>query len=241
LPGEIYGETKYKDIDLTYYSNRWGLDLYFMHYEGFHIDNTSDFINGSDEKIQQSNMELLGIGGDVFFSIIGDNFSLKSAFKSTGKQLKNAGALMLMFSLNHIRVTNDRPIIPPSEMEYYGSGAAFRDALYYSVNFMPGAGYTFVLWKFYFTPVIFAGPGYQFQHYETVKKDAEENSIEGDEIDVNLIVMKYNFRLAAGLDMDKFFIGLNFYTDITDIPNPEEDLQMAAHIMEAKIFAGIRF
>ncbi len=238
-----YGETDYQDINLTYYSDSWGLDTYYMRYKGYYISNTSDLVSSPPENgvmIQQGDMECYNIGADFFYTIAGDNFSLKSAFKNSAVQLKRAGAMMLMTSYNYISFSNDKPLIPEEQISYYGQAAAFSESSYHSVSLLPGFGYSFVLSHFYFTPVIFAGPAYQWQSYETLSKDARDYSVSSETIKAQILMMKYNIRLATGMNFNNFYCGFHAYLDVTDIANPKENLQMSATVLDATLFGGIR-
>ena len=239
-----FGETDYQDLGVTYYRHRWGFDVYYMRYKGYFISNTPELFDSKtdkDARVFQENMELFNIGADLFFSIYNRNLSLKSAFNNSGTQKKNGWAVMAMVTYNYFGMENDILFIPESQISYYGRGAAFTDAVYHSVSVMPGLGYSAVWRSFYFTPVLFAGPVYQRQHYETVSKNAENYNVSGDDINVDLFMYKYNLRLATGYDRGKVYFGVNFYLDRSDVANPKEDLQMSSTVLDAKLFGGMRF
>ena len=207
---ETYGKSEYFELQFNYLGRKIGFDLNLHRYKGFYLANPEDFDDSwhkSDPYPQIPNLNVLGADFNLFYIFSGDRLSLSASFDQSERQLKSAGSFMLMFSSSYLLIYSDEKLIPLSQQPYYGSAADFDGGSFSTVALSPGYAYTFLAYNFYFTPMIFAGPGYQWKTF----------FINGNEDKSSNITTKIHLRASLGYNFDDFFSNLSILLDNTNV------------------------
>ncbi|MFA6924336.1 MAG: DUF4421 family protein [Bacteroidales bacterium] len=160
-----YGKTDYNNFQVYLYGRRIGLEASYQYYKGFYLFNAPSFDvnwNYNSKYPTISTMEINNLTINCFY-IFSRKFSIKASFNQTERQLKSAGSFLFMASLNRIFVNSDSSLIPKTEKQNYSEFDAFRRGEFYNYEVSPGYAYSIILKRFYFTPMLFIGGGYQKQ------------------------------------------------------------------------------
>ncbi|MDD5571134.1 MAG: DUF4421 family protein [Bacteroidales bacterium] len=167
-----YGRTEYSNLQVFLYGRRIALEASYQNYQGFYLLNAPSFdVNWNDSSKYPTipGMELRNLTINCFY-IFSRKFSLKASFNQTERQLRSAGSFLLMASLNHIYINSDSSLIPKTEKQNYSEFDAFRWGEFYNYEISPGYAYSIILKRFYFTPMLFIGGGYQKQECDIKSK-----------------------------------------------------------------------
>ncbi|MFA8435881.1 MAG: DUF4421 family protein [Marinifilaceae bacterium] len=213
----IYGGTKYKDLSFSYYSSRFGGEVYYSAYKGFYTD---------EKKLDQirifPNLKTRTMGFNLFYAA-NRKYSLKAAFKAGEQQLRSRGSIIVATSYRYTRLSNLNEILTPNGLPTIESGK-FR-----SISLTLGYGYTFVKRKFYLATGALIGPGLEFQQIND--KDKTENT--------QNISFRMLAKSALGYNGNRFLCFFGFSVDAETIYLSTFDLSQNAYEMSLNI--GYRF
>lgn len=206
-----YGKTKFTLLQLNMKGRKYGINLYYQDYRGFYLSNpdkfdTTYFAGASFP--ERPDIKYTSFGFYTYYSF-SKKFSVKAAFQQSERQVKSAGSFMIMLSDRLDRIYTEEDIIPNSHKNDYRDLATFKRGGFNTLLLQPGYGYTFVHDRFYFTPVVFAGGGVQFQN--------TFSSPGGREFNIKLIP-KINFQNALGYTGDVIFARIVYEIDNLRIP-----------------------
>lgn len=227
-----YGSTKFTLLQLNMKGRKFGLNLFFQDYRGFYLSNpdkfdTTYFAGGPFP--ERPDIKLTSLGFYTYYSF-SKKFSVKAAFQQSERQVKSAGSFMIMLSDRLDRIYSEESVIPESHKSEYKDLAKFRRGGFNTLLFQPGYGYTFVHERFYFTPVIFAGGGVQFQNYYTTQG--------GREFNIRLIP-KINFQNAIGVTGDVIFARIVY--EINNLRIPFSTSRIKSDYSTWSFGLGVRF
>jgi hypothetical protein len=161
MPGnnddELKGSTEARSYELTLSFGHWVQDLSYARVEGFHLDNTSDYVpgwvEGEDPYIEFPELVYTEYHGVTGYKM-NPRFSLKALSSQTERQLKSAGALMPALTYNYytidnqVELTGENSSQKSTNLELLLSLAYFYTLVlgrnfYFSGGLAPGAGIIF--------------------------------------------------------------------------------------------------
>ncbi len=229
---QIYGDSKYFDFQINYYSKSYGIDVSLQEYSGFYANNAVDFnpswVEG-DAYPQRSDLKVSSIGVNFYF-IDNENLSLRSSFNFSEKQLKSAGSLLLLGSVNINDIKSNSSLIPSIHSQYYGDYAGVKSAGFLTLSCIPGYGYTLVLFDDFFLTGVFAlGPGIESQSFET--NEGKKESV--------VVSLKVNVRLSIGYNGENFYSGIMLFLD--SVRHSKKEIDIGTSTSSLMIKAGYRF
>jgi Domain of unknown function (DUF4421) len=230
-----YGETTQFDVQLNIYSRRLILDLNFLYYQGFYINNAEDLYNIKPIEVYPSRRDInsASIGGSFYF-IANENFSYKSAFISNEFQEESAGSLIMGSYFSIYGMQADSIIVPFEFRDSIDEQLHVKAANSINMGGSIGYAHTFVTMDdFYFTFGIV--PGIGIQGYSKQLENGE--LVDNEKLGVSL---KVQLRAAFGYNRTKHFANLAFVKDSYAITDSEY-LNLNYGYGNIKLTFGYRF
>jgi hypothetical protein len=233
---DIYGKTEYTDYQFYYFSNNYGIDLYYQKYKGFYIDydEPEKEIPGwqpGDPYPQRSDMSASSMGFNLYYNFFPEYFSLQSSLKHNKKNDKSGASLLIMLYQANFTIKGDYSLIPPERESYYSKDdRGFKEGVFRSIGIAPGVGFNVSLCSnYFFSGAFFLGTGFYSQKFTT----------DTGEYDNITYGYKINLKLSTGYESDRFIIGLTIFYD--DNLYKLNDGEISFDLAVIDFFAGIRF
>jgi hypothetical protein len=205
---DIYGETKYVDLQTQFYLRKFVIDFYWQYYSGFYLENTRDvFENWPDDGSYYIRSDIASFitGASVQYIFNHRKFSYRAAYLQNERQLKSAGSWTLGGAAYFSGSYGDSSFIP-SNIKYpeIFDGKHFNASTGINLGFNGGYGHNFVIKsKFFFTVSLVAGLALGASSIHLV--DQLENTDSGLTADFTA-----TSRVALGYNNRRFFAGLAF-------------------------------
>ena len=225
------GKTSYYDILFNSYREKFGVDLFIYRYKGFFLAEPGQVFPESDvikAYPQRPDINYLSIGGTYYSVTNWRKFSLQAPFLMVKKQKKSAGSTIWMVGLNYNRI-KAHSAIEQFDYENDKPSRKFTRGQFTGLSIMPGYGHTLVYQNWFVSAMLFAGPALQMQVYEASKTNEVKLSP----------AVRINFRASAGYSGNKYFAGLQVYTDFTR--NFIEGTRMSSRYDAVRVLGGFRF
>lgn len=223
---DVFGKSTARDFQINALSKKWGADLFVQRYHGFYSD--VDLNAGtlttlpSRPDITARNTGLTGL-----YVFNPNQYSLRSAFNFSERQLISGGSLMLTGTINTFKADAEGALIPGEEPDSGGDLMALR---YTTLSLAPGYAYTFVRHNFFASGAVMAGPAHNWIYYQK-----EDNSSTHD-IQFNTFA---SVRLGIGYSTDLFFAGLNFVQQSRTVKF--DNLRFTSNTSTFRLLVGFRF
>lgn len=224
------GKTKSFDLQANVYMRKFTVDVFFLNYEGYYVDNSAKY-GSPDEKIKYANLETGIIGANFNYLFNHKKFSYRAAYLQNERQKKSAGSFILgiFFSQNYIR--NKNGVIPNNFKDDFWQSSNIEDAKYTFIGAQFGYAHSFVLKKFYLTTSLGLGFGSLSKRIKTLDNPSTKTN--------QSVNSKVQFRGAIGYNGDRFNIGLQGTND-TFIFSEEEETQVSYQVGSIKFFIAYR-
>ena len=172
---EKFGKTKALNFVFNFQKRIFGMQLYFIHYNGLYLD-TLDRYGIFDDMYKREIDNSFILRPDIKFNNVGfqthfvmtKSFSINAAFEQTERQKKSAGSFMIMLGANFMGVTNDEnmSLILPSRQKFFPRTSNVYKTRNVSVKVAPGIGYSFIMAKYFsLSAILLAGPNMQLKWY----------------------------------------------------------------------------
>jgi hypothetical protein len=237
LQEKYKGTTTYTNLKLSGYGKKIGVDLYYLDYTGFFIDNSKEvLINYPLRHYIRPDLNTLTIGSNFYFIFNHKKYSYRSTFIQNEIQKHSAGSLILNGSINYFNVRADSSIVPKEiDIMKFSPEAKIKQGDFYNLSIMPGYGHTFVAFqRFFFTVSICAGMNFQQQHYTSEFKNGNQvfNQFE--------FIPRALGRTGIGYNSNKFFTGLSVVADVYNLPLGKNE-RIGYSIGSANIYFGYHF
>ena len=239
-----YGKTKANDIQIFYYADKLGIDVYYQRYQGFYLYEPEEFnYNIGDPETKRSDLKINTYGFNFFYNI----FDLYSFLKKNGKtnldyatsfsflntfeQIKRhenglSIALLAMFSALHYDIDSNRSLIPASHQIYYGDFSTFKGGEFNSIGISFGAGFSLAYHDLFISIIGFFGSGYMHKKYE----------MEEESINQNGSFNKINAKIVLGYNGNMFAGGLRFQMDEVTAEESNDSINIQTEIMNVQFF-----
>ena len=239
-PGKLQeaqkGTTDVTHIILNSYGKKIGFDAYYLNYKGYYLQNYKDlpfFKNTIMGNIfpQRSDMQTTNAGLNVYYIFNNKKFSIRAPFANNDWQKKSAGSFILTSSLNYYNLSADSTLVYARVDTNAEELTRIKKGDFYSVSFMPGYAYTYVISKHVFiTLAPSVGLVYQYQHYYT----ETNNLVESFEL-----IPRAMIRGAVGYAGRRYFFGVTSVADMYNIPIARS-YKLTYEIGNITLYAGIR-
>ncbi|UII28439.1 DUF4421 domain-containing protein [Fulvivirga maritima] len=227
-----FGVTEFKDFQGNIYGRKWCFDITYQKYRGFYINNADQVFPDFDSQGIYPLRRDLGIrkvilnGIHIFDS---DRYSFRAGYNQSERQLRSAGSVLLITSLNNTKIEADSSLLPIEIGDHFGEDANLVNGEFSAFSLLPGYGYTFVKKYFYFNINAAVGAGLQYQEYYLNEEYKSDFVLES----------KVNLRASLGYDHENFFFGA---TAIYDNGSMQlEDARISSATGNYKFFIGYRF
>lgn len=176
---EQYGRTQSIDFQINATLRRWIIDGYFQFYNGFYVDNISDFYSSylPNRPYPKVNMNVGNIGLAANYIVNYTHFSYRSAFTFSEIQKKSCGSLIpgIYFFANG--AAGDTTLLPTVTHNLFPDLMALTSVSSVQFGISVGYGYNFVIRnKFYVSLSILPGIGLS----ELKAQDTNQNTIPFD-------------------------------------------------------------
>jgi hypothetical protein len=225
-----YGESRARDVQFNLLAKKWGLDTYYQKYSGFYVtDPNADMAPGSPYPQRGDIISRnVGLTGNYVFK--NQQFSFRSAYNFSERQLFSKGSVTLFSSLSTFKITADSAIIDDAQQVILGGNAAFTKLRYTSLSIAPGYTYSIVYENFFLNGTLSVGPSH---HWISFRREGEGEQYETA---INSFVAA---RIALGYNGERFFGGISFLTQGSNVKF--EDLRFSNNNGSFKILIGYRF
>ena len=198
---EIYGPSDARDLQVTLFTKRWGLDAFRQKYTGFYIDDPSIKISDNTPYPQRADITSKNTGLTWSYIFNHKKFSLRSTNNFAERQLKSAGSFVLFTTIAGFKTTGDSAIVGEEYRSYYGIDAKVQQFKSTSLSIVPGYTYNLVHKGFFLTGTLALGPSHNWLHYRS------EDGTSKSDIEFRAFFVA---RVALGYSSDRWFTGLTF-------------------------------
>ena len=227
-----YGETDFLDIQGNLYGKQWNFDASYQNYRGFYLSNPLNVLPVWEEGDNFPSRRDLVISNallNVVYVLRPDVFSFRSAFNRTEKQIRGAGSVILLASVNRLAIRSDFSLVPFAASSAYPPGTGLEDGRFATLSFLPGYSHNFVIKDFFVNVTLSAGAGVQHQKFTIDEREQRKWALEP----------KFNFRGGLGYDNDRFFAGSYFIMQQSRISSG--NLNIDATSGNFQVYLGYRF
>lgn len=226
----IYGESDTRDLQVSLFSKKWGVDLSYQKYTGFYIDDPTVKIPTKTPYPQRPDIETRNIGltGNYIFS--NKKFSLRSAYNFMERQLRSSGSFVLFTSINGFKTIGDSAILGDAYRNDFGVDARIKEIKSTTFSIAPGYTYSLIHQGFFVNATLALGPAHNWLHYES------EDGTNKDDTEFTAFFLA---RVAVGYNGDRFFSGLSFTNQGSNAKF--DSIQLASSSGIFKILFGFRF
>ena len=186
------------DFRFNFFYRRILITSNFQFYKGFSISADAEKPINEDEITP--NLRMFNLGVNVFFAV-NPNFSFTAVYKNDERIESSRGSIIGGISQIYTQLRAKSSVYPDStQTQTHGDGLGN----FYSIFMAGGYQYAFVYKKWYLAPLGIIGAGLQRQSYSYRKVN--------EKIEYNP-AYKYILNIPFGYNGDKFFVGLNYSID----------------------------
>ena len=227
---EIYGPSDARDIQVTLFTKKWGLDMFRQKYSGFYIDDPS--LKMPDNTPYPQRADIVSKNTGVTWSYIFNHkrFSLRSTNNFADRQIKSAGSFILFTTIAGFKTTGDSSIVGDAYRDYFGVDAKVQQIKSTSFSIVPGYTYNLVHKGFFLTGTLGIGPAHNWLSYRA------EDGTSKDDIEFRAFFVA---RVALGYSNDRFFTGLTFGSQGGNVKF--DSIQLTSSSATFKLLVGYRF
>lgn len=228
-----YGETDYLDFQMYYYFNKLNIDVFYQNYKGFYLSDNNEKKRGI-----RSDLEMMNAGINLMYAV-SDDYSFRSSFTQTERQMTSGGSVVFMASLNFMNIDSGYSLITPEKESTYAGNAGYRGGSYRSFTLLGGYSYTRIFKdKWYLTLSALLGEGGMHQ----------VNTVSSGEKSSDTFCSRYHHRFGGGYNDDSFFAGFLTVIDLHSTEpfmglhiNNKGNIALTRMSVYAVGFGGVRF
>jgi hypothetical protein len=225
---QIFGESHSRDLQVNVLTKSWGVDLYFQKYSGFYKDDQR--VKSAIDGPNRADISTRNFGVAGFYVFNHREFSLRSSYNYSERQLKRRGSFILYGTINAFKADADSAMLSPAIRAGLGNGSDFEDITCTTLSVAPGYSYNYVWRKFFINGTLTVGPAHHWVFYR------EEDGTEHYDISFNATTY---LRLGVGYNSDRFFGGLGFVIQSRAVTF--EDIRFESASSTFRIMLGYRF
>ncbi len=216
---EVYGNTKYLDLQSHLYLRRFTIDFYSGYYKGQYLANSKTVLNNmptGNEFYIRNDIRTYSAGFGIYTNLNPSKYSVRALFQQNEWQKRSAGQPTAGLELYWVGSSADSSFIPSNlKNKNFFDGRDFNRWQFYSMNFTAGYAYTFVIRNHFSIMLGLNGSIGVGEHFIS--------PVEGK----RLVKFQPNYTLnekaGAGYHYDRFFIGVSLanFQYFTPTPVPK--------------------
>jgi hypothetical protein len=229
LLGKKSKKTNKKEFDLSFYTSRIGIDLYFRQTgNDFRYANLEDLATDEQTLPDGVSKDFSGLslntrGFNIYYIFNHRYFSYPAAFSQSTVQRKSCGTFKLGFSFTHHRVSLDQSKFDERLLPFIDPSMLFSQVKYNDFNLNCGYAYNWVFHRdWLFCASLSPGISYNVTYYHTDEGDRKEGSISLPVFrNFSLDKLNLDFITRVGLvyNNTRYFAGLSFILHSFDYKN----------------------
>ncbi|MBR3530586.1 MAG: DUF4421 domain-containing protein [Bacteroidaceae bacterium] len=234
-------------IDLSFYTSKVGLDLFYRKTgNNYKVTNLNSIVkDGSKVSDQFDGLNLQTRGMNIYYIFNHHYFSYPAAFSQSTVQRKSCGSFKLGFSFTHHKLSLDESRISDQLRPYIDESLLFNSVIYndYNINF--GYSYNWVFAKNFLLCASFSpGFAYNVTHYDAEhtplpEEEKEETSDLLSWFKFRKLSMDYIIRLGLVYNDTKYFAGLSFIIHTFNYKN--EQIRLNNSFGSLNFYIGFNF
>lgn len=225
------GNNPNTEIDLSIYSSKIGIDLFYRKTgNDFRIRNLDDFFSEENPKPETLNDQFSGlniktVGLNVYYIFNHRHFSYPAAFSQSTVQRRSCGSFKLGFSYSHHNVSFDQTQLADELLAVLDESMFFQELRYddYQINF--GYSYNWVFARnWLFCGSLSPGMAYNVTSYSRLDEQSETR--DGDFLNFRFDKLNVDFIVRLGLvwNNTKYFAGCSFIVHTFDYSSSSFEL-----------------
>lgn len=249
LLGNKHGNTKKTEFDLSFYTSKVGVDLYWRQTgNDFRCKNLNSLFNAENPRPEGlsddfSGLDIMTRGVNVYYIFNHRHFSYPAAFSQSTCQRRSCGTFKLGLSFTYHKVSLDESKFDPLLLPHLNPTLFFKNVKYndFSINF--GYAYNWVFAKnWLFCISVAPGLAYNVTYYNaesiesgSVSEDASNfRHFSFDKLNVDFIT-----RLGLVYNNTKYFAGMSFRFHSFDYKN--RHVNMTNSFAYLNFYVGLNF
>lgn len=224
------GDSQYVDLQFTFPLGKHGFDITYQNYSGFYIEDEhlKDLNGGEYVTYPDLAGALIEFRYYYAFNI---NFSMKSAFNQTARQLKNAGSWLLGTSVNAFIVSQGGGFIPSQYQPEFAILTGLDAMVFTGIGISGGYAYTWVYSNdWFFTPAFLLGLNFETQTYYIAGGEYTQ------QVPFN---PKTSLKLSVGRHKDSYYYGASLVQN-NILAQTTEHIQFSGTTFNLNFYYGIR-
>ena len=247
--GNKHGNTKKVEWDLSLYTSKVGIDLYWRQTgNDFRCKNLNDLFSAENPRPDGltddfSGLDIMTRGVNVYYIFNHRNFSYPAAFSQSTCQRRSCGTFKLGLSVTYHKVSLDESKFDPALTEHLNPALFFNNVKYndYSINF--GYAYNWVFAKNWLLSVSFSpGLAYNVTYYNIdnlesgseKEEDSQFRHFSFDKLNLDFIT-----RVGLVYNNTKYFAGMSFRFHSFDYKNRR--VRMNNSFAYLNFYVGLNF
>lgn len=201
---QLYGKSEAVDLQMNYYAERIGVDVFYQNYSGYYADYKRVRPEATDPKVR-SDLSSQYWGTNFIFSLP-ETFELRSAFRWSARNPGwNAGFLLgASFSVLSLSTTNS--FLTPTQEWQNPEYAGYKRGDYINLSIMPGFALTYAGQTGFYTSLIFMYGGGVTSANLTVNSGVKQQMTDNN---------KVNLKIIFGQEFAGVFLSATFFFDYT--------------------------
>jgi len=209
LPGtdkehQKYGETNSFDFQANTYLRKFAVDLSYVRYKGYYLEDANDPKNG-DTIIKHQGLRTHSLGLGVNYIFNNKKFSYRAAYLQNERQKKSSGTFFSGGFISLTGLESNKGLIPLHYVKLYPEIANLTRINSWQVGGQGGYAHTFVLKSFYLTMSLGGGLGVENKKFIT--KDSRTLISEFG------LAPRYQLRGAFGYNSNDLSFGIQGVKD----------------------------
>jgi hypothetical protein len=226
-----FGESVARDIQLSAFATRWGIDLFYQRYSGFYLDDKEYEPLASEPYPRRADIATRNFGATAHYLFNSRKFSFRSAYNFAERQFHSHGSFLLLVALNTFRVAADSSIVSDNRKTEFGPDVDFERLRYTTFSIAPGYTYNFTYHYFFLNATLGFGPAHHWVNYALEGSNATHHDIAINSFFVS--------RLAVGYNGDRIFGGISFLSQGSSLKFHEATFSNNNSVF--KMLIGYRF
>lgn len=226
--GFTYGNGNKKVFSISYLTSKFANQLIYQDFKGATLADSEKFTSPSQPvDADRKDFRSRNLCFNSFY-VFSDDYSLRSVFDQSERQVKWAWSLMILGTVNCSRISASKSLIPPVYDTYdiFGNETGYSGGDYLSAGIIPGVGINLPLSSFFFDAGFFIGPGYLKE---------KQNVSGGSNRKHSMSILTYLYY-SVGFNGENFFAGFYCNQNKMDIGNNIEDDLSARYMIRAVVF-----
>jgi hypothetical protein len=228
----VYGKTEFMDYRFSLHRRKFGAAAFLRYYKGFYLNNPSLFDTAWKSGVvpHRDDLEMANIGFGIYYLFNNKQFSMRSIFSQSEKQLKTAATFLMQLDANGSIIHADSSLIPASDEKHYFDLKGLHDIYNYSFCLLGGYAHCNVVHSdYYICPMLYVGPGYQHKWMYSGSTTEITNDV----------FFKTDFKFAAGYNAGMAYLGVLFDAESNFMP--AKNVNFKTTVLYFDFFVGYRF